>query len=392
LTKYVHVQSKLDPDQVTKQAICKACKSKEQIFENGKNEDKDQEVMMYEDPDESMAPSTISESMLTDHTSEISSSSHINETRKFKTKKNTTLDTYINGLFLRFVKCSTLCKVVDFFNLTVKIPSNKLLSSKVLIEHAEKLEQSKISKLSESQKPIIIIFDGWKNVHCQEILDAVILSATNQLHIWGAEDVSNSRQRTPNVLNIIITFLACASSQNLNVVAIVIDSASAYAFACNRFWTHIDELVEHFLPFVNILDYLQHDAANLFDVAYAFGYVAQQYKSDIDGFGYQMQQKLERRWADWEQPLLFLAIIFHLQYRVQALFDANFFSLERISKWIEYYYEMWFGQYWEFVAIDQKEIGKVAHRLYSIKVNSAPYEHLFSQIGWFQNPKHNRLK
>ncbi|CAG8789016.1 12518_t:CDS:2, partial [Dentiscutata erythropus] len=49
-------------------------------------------------------------------------------------------------------------------------------------------------------------------------------------------------------------------------------------------------------------------------------------------------------------------------------------------------------RYWEFAAIDQKEIGKVAQRLYGIKVNSAPCEHLFSRIGWFQNPRHNHLK
>ncbi|CAG8689656.1 23515_t:CDS:2 [Dentiscutata erythropus] len=30
-------------------------------------------------------------------------------------------------------------------------------------------------------------------------------------------------------------------------------------------------------------------------------------------------------------------------------------------------------RYWKFAAIDQKEIGKVAQRLYNIKVNSAPY-------------------
>ncbi|CAG8842867.1 14350_t:CDS:1, partial [Gigaspora margarita] len=38
LTKYVYIQNKLSPNQTTKQAICKACKSKEQIFEKEKNE------------------------------------------------------------------------------------------------------------------------------------------------------------------------------------------------------------------------------------------------------------------------------------------------------------------------------------------------------------------
>ncbi|CAG8809519.1 19107_t:CDS:2, partial [Dentiscutata erythropus] len=45
-----------------------------------------------------------------------------------------------------------------------------------------------------------------------------------------------------------------------------------------------------------------------------------------------------------------------------------------------------------FVAIDQKDIGKVALRLYSIKINSALCECLFSQMGWFHNPKRTHLK
>ncbi|CAG8742227.1 3464_t:CDS:2, partial [Dentiscutata heterogama] len=60
-----------------------------------------------------------------------------------------------------------------------------------------KLEQSKIFKLAESQELITIMFDVWK--------------------------------MTPDIMNIINTFLACASSQNFNVVAMIMDSASAYA-------------------------------------------------------------------------------------------------------------------------------------------------------------------
>ncbi|CAG8797925.1 6064_t:CDS:2, partial [Dentiscutata erythropus] len=59
LTKHVHVQDKLGPGQTNKRAICKACESKEQIFEKGKNEDKDQEVMTYEDLNENMARNTV---------------------------------------------------------------------------------------------------------------------------------------------------------------------------------------------------------------------------------------------------------------------------------------------------------------------------------------------
>ncbi|CAG8823823.1 26989_t:CDS:1, partial [Dentiscutata erythropus] len=49
------------------------------------------------------------------------------------------------------------------------------------------------------------------------------------------------------------------------------------------FWKNIDEITDCLLPFVSILDYLQHDATNLFDVTYSFTYVAQQYEDETDG-------------------------------------------------------------------------------------------------------------
>ncbi|CAG8813281.1 23905_t:CDS:1, partial [Dentiscutata erythropus] len=48
------------------------------------------------------------------------------------------------------------------------------------------------------------------------------------------------------------------------------------------FWKNV-EITDCLLPFVSILDYLQRDAANLFDVTYSFTYVAQQYEDETDG-------------------------------------------------------------------------------------------------------------
>ncbi|CAG8680781.1 16302_t:CDS:1, partial [Cetraspora pellucida] len=44
-----------------------------------------------------------------------------------------------------------------------------------------------------------------------------------------------------------------------------------------------------------ILDYLQYDVVNLFDVAYAFRYIAQQYENNIYRFGHKIQKKLEKK-------------------------------------------------------------------------------------------------
>ncbi|CAG8731112.1 15056_t:CDS:2 [Dentiscutata erythropus] len=109
-----------------------------------------------------------------------------------------------------------------------------------------------------------------------------------------------------------------------------------------------------------------------------------------------MLQKLEKRWANWKQPLLFLATVFHPYFCVQAFSDQNYFTLEQIVHWVEYYYEIWFkniiNAILEEEAINQKDISKVAFRLFGIKVNSAPCEHLFSRMGWFHNLRRNRLQ
>ncbi|CAG8617286.1 2866_t:CDS:2 [Cetraspora pellucida] len=376
---------------------------------------------------------------------------------------------------------SILHEFVDFFNPTVKIPTRRTISTKILVKYAEKLEQTKVSTLSELQEPVTIMFDGWKNVHCQEILGAIILSTTNQLYIWDAEDISNQSQKTLDVLNTIHTFFEHASNQNLNIVVMITDSTSAYAspikdaieivsyFTDQRhsktiLFIHDEQqriyktIYSFVLPSYSILHqysfkpsdkfktainnpqfwtYLDElrDAANFFNVTYEFGYIVQQYEDETNEFSFMMMQKLEKRWADWEQLLLLLVVIFHPQYHLQALSNTNFFSLERITQWIEYYYEVWFNikpkhvalelteyymkrgifsdkrfkntleaiskenmtinnatgfvllRYWEFAAIDQKEIGKIALHLFSIKVNSAPCEHLFSRMEWFQNQR-----
>ncbi|CAG8803009.1 28715_t:CDS:2, partial [Dentiscutata erythropus] len=335
LTKYVHVQDKLGPNQTAKRAICKACESHEHIFEKGKNEslelweywiDEDQELMMYEHHDESMACTAVrslrqareqnntamsiisSDSRVSNNNTRMSEASSISSraseiTYSKKKKINYSLDAYVTRPLstsqkYEFNRC--------LLRLVVQMGSHFDLLN---------LEKAKVSILSESQEPVTIMFDGWKNVHCQEILGAIILSASNQLYIWGAEDISN--------------------------LAMVTDSASAYASARQAMKNAIG-ITSYFtdkrhskaislLRDEHILNYFQHDAANLFDVAYAFGYVAQQYENNVNGFGYKMQQKLEKRWAEWEQPLLLLAIIFHPQYCIQAFTERFENTIETIS-------------------------------------------------------------
>ncbi|CAG8612138.1 3677_t:CDS:2, partial [Cetraspora pellucida] len=458
LTRYIHVQNDLDPEQKAKRAIYKACESKESLFQKERDEDlklwqvyekwrffnrwdrvqwhwkkcpywrefwaeEDQEIMMYPDADETTARNAVialRQTRAQNNTLVMSivssgSSARISDTSELTSLLPTEQNEFHhqllrmvvkNSLSFRFTETRTFHKFVAFFNTTVKIPSRWTLSKKILKEYAEKLESSQVSALLKTQEPATIMFDGWKNVCRQEILGAVILSATNRLYIWGAEDISGTSQKTDNVLNTIRAFLERAKNQNLNVVAMVTDSASSYASARKRalqsysilhlnstelsskarsainsttFWKNVDELADCLLLFVSILDYLQRDAANLFDVIYLFAYIAQQYEDEATRFGYAMLKQLEKRWADWEQLLLFLAVIFNPQFQAHALSNQVFFkyymkrgiftddrfnnTLEAISeehnmqdKMSNNVVGLALLRYWEFAALNLKEM------------------------------------
>ncbi|CAG8582194.1 11180_t:CDS:2 [Paraglomus brasilianum] len=136
-----------------------------------------------------------------------------------------------NRLSFRFIESRTFKRFVTFFNPLVKIPTRQKLSNKVLVEYAEKLERERILELQKYNEPVTLMFDGWKNVRCQEVLGAVLLSPSNQIYIWGAEDISLESQRTPDVMRTMRAFLQRAEDQNIRIGTIVTDSASSFAAA-----------------------------------------------------------------------------------------------------------------------------------------------------------------
>ncbi|CAG8467885.1 4690_t:CDS:2, partial [Dentiscutata heterogama] len=365
LTKYIHVQNDLSPAQKAKRAICKACESKEIYFKEKKMKclywrefwiEEDQEIMTYPDPDETIARNAVI------------------TLRQARTQNNT--------LSISIASSGSN----TYFVVRQLLPTEQNEFHRRLLQYAEKSESAQVSTLLETQEP--------KNVRRQEILEAVILSATNRLNVWGAKDISSTSQKTTNVLNTIRTFLKRAKKQNLNVVAMVTDSASSYASARSKWalqsysilYLNSNKLSSKARTAIN-----SHDAANLFDVTYSFTYIAQQYENETDGFGYAMLQKLEKHWANWEQPLLFLALA-----GLNIITKCGIFTDERFNNTLEAISEehnvqskvsnsvvgLALMRYWEFAALNLKEIGKIALRLYGIKVNSAPCVRLFSRMRW----------
>lgn len=193
----------------------------------------------------------------------------------------------------------------------------------------------------------------------------------------------------------------------------------------NTWWQMIEELESHLLPFMAILNHLQRDVARLSDVLHAFAYFMQLYKHGQDDFSKNMVRRLESRWKQWEQPLLIIAFFLHPKYR-GSVFNSNLSSLNlpQIGLWVQYYYKEWFKtrpsvilaelskfvneeypfdndtasnfddvqDYWKFTTGATKELSILAVRVFSICVNSASCERLFSSMDFIHSVRRNRLQ
>ena len=58
--------------------------------------------------------------------------------------------------------------------------------------------------------------------------------------------------------------------------------------------------------------------------------------------GEKMLDRLQKRWQNWEQPLLLLSWLLHPKYKMTK-FKNNIQNLNHVyfSKWLVFYYEAW---------------------------------------------------
>ncbi len=187
------------------------------------------------------------------------------------------------------------------------------------------------------------------------------------------------------------------------------------------------ELQNLLYPLCGFLNKLQKDTASLYEVIHCFAYVTKIFNEHIDSnFSEKMVERMEKRWKQWEQPLLILSIVLHPSYRVLKFWTSiPNLSMVHLGKWLKYYYEAWFGHksqtilaefmqymkgldpydddsfaqfqgqlidFWEFTSGIGSELAKVAIRIHGICVNSASVERLWSSMGYLHTNRRNRLK
>ena len=194
----------------------------------------------------------------------------------------------------------------------------------------------------------------------------------------------------------------------------------------NDCWDTIETLQEILLPYCGVLNKLQSDKARLFELLHALGYFVQFWNQfpDVE-LGEKMIDRLEKRWNQWEQPLLLLSFMLHPKYRL-VYFNPRIenLSFTTLGRYLTYYYKAWFQKrptrllldfedyrqkvepfddktfnqfgddvfkFWKYVEGDYRELASIALRIFGICVNAASVERMWSSMGFLHTNRRNRL-
>ncbi|PKK55869.1 hypothetical protein RhiirC2_801296, partial [Rhizophagus irregularis] len=191
------------------------------------------------------------------------------------------------------------------------------------------------------------------------------------------------------------------------------------------FWDHITLINNILEPYCKLLNVLQCDKARLFQVVHSMNYLVRFWLNySDDTLATRIISRLEKRWKDWEQPLLLLSYLLHPEYRMNQFNNATSINYSEFGKWLMYYYRAWSGKepkcilrefddfrlakypfdlesyrqfnddiwrYWCYVSVSTNELGLVACRIFGICVNAASVERLWSCMGFLQTKRRNRL-
>ncbi|RHZ82237.1 hypothetical protein Glove_110g32 [Diversispora epigaea] len=169
---------------------------------------------------------------------------------------------------------------------------------------------------------------------------------------------------------------------------------------------------------------LHSDKARLHEVIQGLAYIIQIWNNFSDEYlAAKLIARIERRWKEWEQPILILSCILHPEYRLKLFNNRNINYVTKGS-WLGYYYHVWTGKhatsilkeldnyrlevypfdsitwnqfnndiyrYWCFLSASTNELGFVACRIFGICVNAASVERLWSCMGFIHSNRRNRL-
>ena len=132
---------------------------------------------------------------------------------------------------IRWIENPEVSALFKFLNPNISLPGHHALAGRILSSHSEELQCKQAINAKKEEVGNTLAFDGWKNVNHQEVLGSVFITSKRKVLVWGAEDISGDGACTIDVVEKIKSFFARAERDDVKIIAVVTDSASAYASA-----------------------------------------------------------------------------------------------------------------------------------------------------------------
>ncbi|RHZ47354.1 hypothetical protein Glove_585g38 [Diversispora epigaea] len=356
------------------------------------------------------------------------------------------------GWVLHWVNKPEAEELFQFLNPHLKLPDRRLLGGHILSDAVIDSNNMMIEVLQKDPVGVTLTFDGWTNVRNEQLLGvkATNISSERETHIEVMEKTKEmytelndngvkvcavvtdsagpyaASRRRLRVINRLIVFFSCFAHQ---ILAIKFEppiretrkragdeptlKRDIYEIISSSiFWQHLKLLIEILYPYCKILDILQSDKARLHEVIHSFGYIAQFWNENFNSdLASRLVARLEKRWKEWEQPILIISCLLHPNYHMKIFNNANInyttigqhskciprelknFRLElypfNLATWNQFNGDIY--RYWSFACASTNELGFVACRVFGICVNAASVERLWSCMGFLQSNRCNRL-
>jgi hypothetical protein len=135
------------------------------------------------------------------------------------------------GWALQWVNKPEARELFEFLNPFLKLPDRRNLGGKILNDAVAEGNNAMEIALKEDPIGVTLTFDGWTNVKNEQLLGVVIMTSEGRPYIWKAVDISLERETHIEVMEKTENMISELKSKQINVCAVVTDSASAYAAA-----------------------------------------------------------------------------------------------------------------------------------------------------------------
>ena len=136
-----------------------------------------------------------------------------------------------NGLSFSFLENQETQDVFNFIAPSLKLPSRRAISNRILTRSTKQLNQSIIEMAQKDKIGVTAAFDGWTNIKREHLFGVVFITSLGETLIWKVRDISGQRSKTEDAIQLIKDIMNDSILNKININCYVSDSAGEYAAA-----------------------------------------------------------------------------------------------------------------------------------------------------------------